>query len=550
MATPSGACSRVLASMIRTRSPSSASDPAARPLYQLRPGKPLTVEIDGDGALRQLRFVTGNGTLLSIARAGERFAAVSAPAATEVRWSMAAGEIRSSLFGAADAAGLPDTVTLQLADVFAGDIDFYKDIQRGDRFAVVYETRYLDGEAIGAGRIVAAEFANRGKTFQAFLWRDADGSESYFEADGAALRGAFLRSPMEFSRVTSGFSNARFHPILQTWRAHRASTMRRRRAPRCVRLATAACSSRALRAGTASDPGAACRARSRRSTRTCRASLPQVKRGARVHAGRGDRLRRADRVGTGSAPALRVPRRTTMQRNPLTVALPTGEPLAGRDARAHSPRASSPPSRSSRSHASSPARCSRAPSSGPRRAGAARSPRCGRELYAGVMSGTSLDGVDAVIAEFAPASGRACELLGAAHATVFAAVCATSCWRLQRPGPDELARAARAANALADAYAEAIAAALHCRGRGRRGSRRRRRPRADVTPSPRRGLDAPAQQCGARRRAHGHRRGRGLSQPRCRRGRARGAARAGVSRGAVRCRACIASSSTSAASPT
>src|SRR4029453_11557382 len=123
--------------------------------------------------------------------------------------------------GAADAAGLPDAVTLQLADVFAGDIDFYKDIQRGDRFAVVYEMRYIDGEALGTGRIIGARLENRGKTFRAFLWRDADGAENYYAADGAALRKAFLRSPMEFSRVTSGFSSARFHPILQMWRAHK-----------------------------------------------------------------------------------------------------------------------------------------------------------------------------------------------------------------------------------------------------------------------------------------------------------------------------------------
>ena len=147
----------------------------------------------------------------------------------ETRWKMAAGEIRSSLFGAADDAGLPDAVTIQLADVFAGDIDFYTDLQRGDRFAVVYESRTIDGEAAGTGRIVAAEFENRGRVFRAFLWRDADGVESYYAADGSALRKAFLRSPMEFSRVTSGFTNARFHPILQTMARPQGRRLRRAR---------------------------------------------------------------------------------------------------------------------------------------------------------------------------------------------------------------------------------------------------------------------------------------------------------------------------------
>src|SRR5947207_10975241 len=111
----------------------------ARPLYHLRPGKPLTVETDGDGRLITLYFLTGDGERLAITRDGERIIAASAAAPTEVRWMMAAGEIRTSLYGAADAAGLPDAVTQQLAEVFGGDIDFYQDLRRGDRFTVVYE---------------------------------------------------------------------------------------------------------------------------------------------------------------------------------------------------------------------------------------------------------------------------------------------------------------------------------------------------------------------------------------------------------------------------
>ena len=139
----------------------------------------------------------------------------------DIRLKMVVGEIRSSLFAAADVAGLPDAVTLKMADVFAGDIDFYHDLRRGDRFAVVFETRHVDGETVGVGSIVAAEFENRGRALRAFLWRGEDGRENYYAEDGAPLRKAFLRSPMEFSRVASGFSDARFHPILQTWRAHK-----------------------------------------------------------------------------------------------------------------------------------------------------------------------------------------------------------------------------------------------------------------------------------------------------------------------------------------
>ncbi len=227
------------------------TDREARALYQLRPGKPLSIETDGDGQLLTLRFVTGEGQRLSIVRDGERLTASTTPAPTEIRWKMATGEIRTSLFGAADAAGLPDPVTLQMADVFAGDIDFYLDLRRGDRFAVVYEMRYADGEPIGPGRIVAAEFENGGRAMRAFLWRDDDGSESYFTEDGAPLHKAFLRSPMEFSRVTSGFSGARFHPILQTWRAHKGIDYAAPAGLRYAPPATPKCCSRARRTATA-----------------------------------------------------------------------------------------------------------------------------------------------------------------------------------------------------------------------------------------------------------------------------------------------------------
>lgn len=197
------------------------TDRAARALYQLRPGRPVRLAIDDEGRLAELRFVTPPGELLAITRDGERFEATSVSPPIEVRQVMRAGEIQTSLFAAADDAGIPDAITHALAEVFAADIDFLRDIRRGDRFAVVYEMRYIDGEPTGTGRILAAEFVNAGTTLRAFYWRHDDGEEGYYTEDGASRRKAFLRSPMEFSRVTSGYSLARFHPILQTWRAHR-----------------------------------------------------------------------------------------------------------------------------------------------------------------------------------------------------------------------------------------------------------------------------------------------------------------------------------------
>ena len=146
---------------------------------------------------------------------------------------LAGGTINTSLFAATDDARIPDTVSIQLAEIFAGDIDFHRALRKGDRFAVTYETLEGDGEPMRAGRVLSAEFVNAGKSFQAMWFQEpvASGSATastashtltkgaYYTLAGESLRRAFLASPMEFSRVTSGFK-MRFHPILNTWRAH------------------------------------------------------------------------------------------------------------------------------------------------------------------------------------------------------------------------------------------------------------------------------------------------------------------------------------------
>ena len=139
---------------------------------------------------------------------------------------LASGTIQSSLFAATDEARIPDPVAVQLAEIFASDIDFRQSLRKGDRFNVVYETLEADGEALRTGRVLSAEFVNAGKTYQA-MWfqppgKDASGAPnkgSYYTLDGKSLRRSYLGSPLEFSRISSGFS-MRFHPILQKWRAH------------------------------------------------------------------------------------------------------------------------------------------------------------------------------------------------------------------------------------------------------------------------------------------------------------------------------------------
>jgi len=133
---------------------------------------------------------------------------------------LASGVIRTSLFAATDDARLPDSIGIQLAEIFSGDIDFHRALRKGDRFSLVYEALEGDGEPLRVGRVVSAEFVNNSKTYQAMWFKEPGAAKGgYYTLDGQSLRRAFLASPMEFSRVTSGFK-MRFHPILQTWRAH------------------------------------------------------------------------------------------------------------------------------------------------------------------------------------------------------------------------------------------------------------------------------------------------------------------------------------------
>lgn len=192
-----------------------------RSLYQLIPGRTVRAVTSGEGRLESLSYVNTDGRRLHVTRGESGFSSTEELPQTE-QWIMqSSGEIESSLFGATDAAGIPEAVALQLADIFSSDIDFHRDLRRGDRFSVVYEALAADDEFVGFGRVLAAEFVNQGETYQAVFFRDEKGRNGYYTPEGRNMRKAFLRSPIEFSRITSGFTNARFHPVLKTWRAHK-----------------------------------------------------------------------------------------------------------------------------------------------------------------------------------------------------------------------------------------------------------------------------------------------------------------------------------------
>ena len=207
------------------------SDPDAQLLLSGRPGQTVTAEVSDNQQLLKLsmRWATDDVALfkrLVIDRTPQGFKSHTDTAPYTSSARLTSGSIQTSLFAATDEARIPDTVAVQLAEIFSSDIDFRRALRKGDRFNVVYETLEADGEPLRPGRVLSAEFVNGGKTYEA-MWFQAPGQDvtgaankgGYYTLDGKSLRRAYLSSPVEFSRISSGFS-MRFHPIMQTWRAH------------------------------------------------------------------------------------------------------------------------------------------------------------------------------------------------------------------------------------------------------------------------------------------------------------------------------------------
>lgn len=214
------------------------NDPIARELVTGRAGKMVRARTDGTGRLQELvaRYAPDDSALfgthfnrLTLQRATGtgpgQFSARRELSRLETQVRLGSGTVRNSLYAAADDANVPDTVASQIAEIFSADIDFHRELRRGDTFTVVYEAPTADGEPIrwnqGAGRVLAAEFVNDGTVHTAVWFQDtaAGGKGAYFDMNGQNKRRSFLASPLEFSRVTSGFA-MRLHPIMRTWRQH------------------------------------------------------------------------------------------------------------------------------------------------------------------------------------------------------------------------------------------------------------------------------------------------------------------------------------------
>ena len=304
-------------------------DATGRTIFrQLVPGRMLQAETGIGGELLALRYFMSQAALLEIVRTPTGLSA-SQRALTEMpRLVYKTATIRSSLFAATDAAGIPDAIAMQLARVFATDIDFHTDLRKGDTFSVVYEMIYEAGELVAPGRILAAQFVNDARTHNAVLFRDDEGIDGYYSLDGSNRAKAFLRSPVEFSRVSSGFG-ARFHPIFNNWRAHTGVDFA---APKGTRvLATA--DGHVISAGARGGYGNAIEVRHGSGITTLYAHLSGFASGIRA----GARVRQGEPIGfvgaTGYAtgPHLHYEfKMAGIHQDPLRVALPKAEPIPAR----------------------------------------------------------------------------------------------------------------------------------------------------------------------------------------------------------------------------
>ncbi len=201
--------------------PLSRLDGDGKRLRRLHPGDRLHLRLDEQGVIAELKVRIDDTRTLQLQREGRRYAQNTIRDRLEHRERNAIGSINSSLFLAGRDAGLSDRLIMELAGIFAWDIDFALDIRSGDRFTVLYEDLYREGERLREGDIQAAEFVVRGKTYRAVRYVDEQGRAGYYAPDGRPMKKTFIRTPVEFTRISSRFSLGRKHPILNRIRAHK-----------------------------------------------------------------------------------------------------------------------------------------------------------------------------------------------------------------------------------------------------------------------------------------------------------------------------------------
>ncbi|WP_271410416.1 peptidoglycan DD-metalloendopeptidase family protein [Pseudomonas sp. Q1-7] len=193
----------------------------AKQLSRLKVGQSIEFKLNPSGDLEKISTKLSGLESIHLEKTSKGYAFKRDLIKPELRSAYARGEISSSLFLSAKRAGLSHDLTMGLANIFGYDIDFALDIREGDEFELIYEEKVVDGKKVGSGEILAARFINRGKTFSAIRYVDKQGTATYLRGDGTAMRKAFIRTPVDFARISSRFSNGRRHPVLNKIRAHK-----------------------------------------------------------------------------------------------------------------------------------------------------------------------------------------------------------------------------------------------------------------------------------------------------------------------------------------
>lgn len=292
-------------------------------LKRLYPGDELLLDVQ-EGELQALQYDMSESQRLLISRTDEGLMTQVQAVPIERKTRTGEGHIQDSLFLAGQAAGLSDAVIMRLATVFGWDIDFALDIRAGDSFFVIYEDLYREGEFVRSGEIVAATFVNRGKPFRAVRYVDEAGRTDYYTPDGRNMRKAFLRSPLDVTRVTSRFTTKRFHPVLKRFRAHRGVDYRAR--PGTPVKSTG--DGKVIFAGKNNSYGnhVILQHGSQYKTLYAHFSRIAVKRGARVS--QGQTIGYSGSTGLVTAPHLHYEFRVNdVHKDPLKVKFPKAEPL-------------------------------------------------------------------------------------------------------------------------------------------------------------------------------------------------------------------------------
>ncbi len=291
-------------------------------------GREAQAETNTHGELISLRYLDNDDAQVLVSKQNGEFQTEIVAAQLEKRLFVRTGEIKTSLYAATDAAGMPESAANQLTELFGGDIDFHHDVKPGDKFTVVYEMDYNNGALVNTGHIQAAEFVNQGHSYRAVYFSKDGKTGGYYTPEGKNVEKAFLRSPIEYSRVSSGFSGSRMHPVLNKIRAHKGVDFA---APVGTPIKATADGVVAF-AGRENGYGNVIKMEHQNRYSTVFGHLSRFATGLRS----GQRVKQGDIIGyvgmTGltSGPHLHYEFKIDgQQRNPMSVALPSAQPISG-----------------------------------------------------------------------------------------------------------------------------------------------------------------------------------------------------------------------------